>query len=1068
MRFGVLGPTEVWDGVRLVEPGPARRRLLLAALLVDLGRVVPVETLLDRVWDGRPPESATSTLQTYVSRLRATLASATESAPATVTTSPRGYALDVADDDLDARRFEALLGRAGRRRDDGDPAGARALVGEALGLWRGEAYADFATDFTSLEAARLHDLRVSAHHLAAELDLALGRHVEAVRLLQPWVAAEPLREPLRAALMLALYRSGRSAEALQVYADGRELLADQLGADPDVASQQLHARILRQDPTLDLAPPPEPARVASPVAAPSPLPAAGGERLVGRTEELARLTRALERANAGTTAFVAVVGEAGIGKSRLVEELSGRARAAGQLVAWGRCWQHEGAPLLWPWVQVLRELGPRVPDDVLAAATTGRAAPVTTLVPELVHTATTPAPATTTSLDEVEVSVFDAVVTFLGVVARHQPLLLVLDDLQWADPASRRLAEYVATHLRTEPVTVVVTVRSPGLDDDHPDLEVLAALARITRVERVDLPPISATDVHDLVRDRIGDDVDEPTVAALHARTGGNPFYIGEIVRLVLTTGVDTAMADGVPDSVRGVIRSRVQRLPESDQAVLRAAAVLGRTFDIELVAAVTGIDGDTVDEAVDRAIDLGLLRSEPGTADLLRFTHALLQETLFDETGPSRRRRLHRRTADVLVERREGVRRGPVSTRWIAYHLAEAGSDEDLERAAEFYLLANDEALERRTYTESSELLHRALETADRVPGGRGVTLRAAATYRLRSFHMLFDGTLSPYGRWAEGPVEFDPDAPTRDLLTTLHAWWGDLHGRNDMIAAAEVSAVLARLAQDRDDDLLRLGALMTSGYNLLQEGRFRDAHDAFGAMEALYDRVEIPELVFTPDPRVGGPLFQGICALHLGDLERDDELFRLADHRAHALGDPVAQSYVDGMGVFRQFWRRDGPAARAASEVVERNIQARNMHMMRIYMAIPTAWALADVDLAAGTELADREMVTVGEPASVVWRPTFLAMYAEILLRAGRLDDAAAAVDRAFAEAATSGAHAADATLHRIRAQVLRAGGAPAAAVDAELETGLAVARAQEAALFVRQLDAERVGARVEADRR
>ncbi len=632
--------------------------------------------------------------------------------------------------------------------------------------------------------------------------------------------------------------------------------------------------------------------------------------------------------------------------------------------------------------------------------------------------------------------------------------MVVVDDLQWADPASRRLAEYAATHLRDSRVTVVVTVRSPGLDDDHSDLAVLAALARLTRVRRIDLPPISEDDVLALVRDRVGDDVDQRTAVALHARTGGNPFYIGEIVRLVLTTGVDTAMADGVPDSVRGVIRTRVQRLSEVDQAVLRAAAVLGRTFDIDLVAAVTGIDEDAVDEAVDRGTSLGLLRSEPGTVDLHRFTHALLQETLFDETGPSRRKRLHRRTAEVLTDRREGRRRGPAPARWIAHHLAEAGTDDDLERAAEFYLLANDDALERRAYTECSALLHQALETAKRVPGGRGVTLRAAATYRLRSFHMLFDGTMSPYGLWAEGPVEFDPDAPTRDLVTTLHAWWGDLHGRNDLAGAAEITATIDKLADDRDDDLLRLAALMTTGYNRQQQGRYAEAAASFAAMEHHLDRVTIPELVFTPDPRVGAPLWQGVCELIMGNPDRDDALFRVADSRARELGDPVAQSYVDGIGVFRQVWRGDGAAAREAAQVVDRNIQARNMHMMRIYMAMPMAWATAAGDLERGVALADEAMAVIGEPDGMVWRPFFLGHHAEILLWAGRYDDALAALERAFAEAADSGAHGNDAVLHRVKAQVLRAVGAPAAEVDVEIARGLTVARRQSARLFEHQL--------------
>ncbi|MHA3704194.1 BTAD domain-containing putative transcriptional regulator [Jatrophihabitans sp. YIM 134969] len=1052
VKFAVLGPTEVWDGERLVETGPLRRRLLLAALLVDVGRVVPVETLLDRVWDGHPSDAARATLQTYVSRLRVTLGTASASSPALVSTSPRGYALDVGDDDVDARRFEVLLERAGHRRDDGDPASARALVGEALTLWRGEAYADFTAGFTTLEATRLHELRLIAHELATELDLELGRHLQVVQTLPPLIVAEPLREPLRAALMLALYRSGRPADALRVFDEGRSLLAEHLGLDPDVQLQQLQARILRQDPALDLAVPASVAPVAADtVREPTALDA---ERLVGRSAEVGGLSATLSRVATGATEFVALVGEAGMGKSRLAEELSRIARARGHVVAWGRCWQHEGAPALWPWRQVLRELATRMPDDVLADAMTGRAAAVATVVPELSPSGPDLGAPTIGSVDAAEVSTFDAVVVFLQAAARDRPVVIVVDDLQWADPASRRLTEYVATHLRGTPVAVLVTVRSPGHEKAHPDLDVLASLARLTRVRRIDLPPLTPADVRTLLAERVGEQVDEPTATALHTRTGGNPFFIGEIVRLVLSSGADTALTEGIPDTIRGVIRRRVQRLSEDDKILLRAAAVVGRTFDLDLLAALTGASEDDVDEAVDRATSLGLLRSEPGSADQHRFTHALLQETLLDETGPARRARLHRRVADCLVDRRAEVGHARTPAQAVAHHFEQAGGEDDLARAVEFYLLANDEAFARRAWSECRALLEQAVEVADRLAGTRAGALRAAATSRLRSFHTMFEGAHSSFGRWADGAVDVDHRTSARDVVTQLHAWWADLHGRNRLLEADAVSRKMAELAESGGDPLLGIAAHLTHGNMLIQQGRYPDARDSFAAAGPLLHGVDIPALVFLPDPRVASPLFTAVCDTVLGDDNESAPGFAAARRAAAETGDPVGSSYVDGMWLFTRVWRGDAVAARDAASVVDHSITANGMEMMRPYMVMPAAWAEATVDPRRGAALADAAMSEVAEHEALLYRPHFLGMYAEVLTWVGRYDDALERLDAALTEAATSGAHGYDAALHRVRADVLRATGHPRHVVEAEVARGVAMAQDQRAGLFLRRL--------------
>ncbi|NEM04482.1 BTAD domain-containing putative transcriptional regulator [Geodermatophilus normandii] len=326
--YRVLGPVEVWRDGRLLAPQSPRHRAVLAALLMDAGRTVPVDLLVDRVWSGQPPTAVSATLQSIVSRLRRELEpDVTGGRWTLLVTREPGYRLEVAPEDVDAVRFVQLLRTARDLAGRGDAENARAAVAEGLALWRGPAYADVAATFAAEESERLEQLRLAARELAAELDLRLGRHAEIVDDVRELLRAEPLREGLRASLMLALYRCGRQAEALEVYDEGRRLLADGLGVDPGRPLQSLYEQILRQDPALagptaaPAAPAPEPEPAPPPPPAvralgPLPVPLTA---FVGRTAELARLGTALSGQR-----LVTLVGPGGSGKTRLALEAARR------------------------------------------------------------------------------------------------------------------------------------------------------------------------------------------------------------------------------------------------------------------------------------------------------------------------------------------------------------------------------------------------------------------------------------------------------------------------------------------------------------------------------------------------------------------------------------------------------------------------------------------------------------------------------------------------------------------------------------------------------------------------
>ena len=241
MRFAILGPLQVHDGITPLSLGGGHQRKLLALLLLHANQPVSSDRLIEELWGGRPPETAAKALQGLVSQLRKQLGTAT------VETVSGGYLVRVDDGDLDALRFEQLLHDA-RRLENAD---ALAALHEALSLWRGPALADFAyDDFARGQIERLEELRVTCIERRIALELALGRHDDLVPELEVLVREHPLRERLRHQLMLALYRSGRQAEALEAYGDARKVLRDELGLDPGDDLRELQKAILAHDPAI--------------------------------------------------------------------------------------------------------------------------------------------------------------------------------------------------------------------------------------------------------------------------------------------------------------------------------------------------------------------------------------------------------------------------------------------------------------------------------------------------------------------------------------------------------------------------------------------------------------------------------------------------------------------------------------------------------------------------------------------------------------------------------------------------------------------------------------------------
>ena len=687
MDFRILGPLEVAENGRALDLGGPKQRALLAMLLLHAGEVVSTDRLIDALWEDDPPETAPKALQVYVSQLRKTLGRER------LETRLPGYRLRLEGDELDAWRFRELLDAA--------------RLDEALALWRGPPLADVAASrFAQAEIARLDELRLTALEARFERELALGGHAQLVGELEAQVQANPLRERLRGQLMLALYRSGRQADALDAYQDARRALTEELGLEPGRELRELQQRILRQDGSLDA--------VAAPEDAGEPAEE-GRSVFVGRQEELAELTVALDDAFAGGGGLVLLVGEPGIGKSRLSEELMRRARSRGAAVVVGRCWEAGGAPAYWPWVQSLRSYVRAVPPDQLREQLGSAAPGLAQLLPELRELfPDLPEPGPLDS-ESARFRLFEAVATLLTNAGRSRPLVLALDDVHAADESSLLLLRFVARELAGSRVLVVGAYRNVDPSPSDPLTATLTELAREPVTRSIALGGLGADDVRRFIELTTGEPPSADLVTAIHEETEGNPLFVGEIVRLLASEGGLTAEGEpriAIPQSVRDVISRRLRHLSEDCAGVLVLASVLGREFSLRVLARAAGLSEDELLEVLDEAMRERVVTDVPGVRAELRFAHALIRDTLYEGLTTARRVRLHRQAFQAL-EDLYGEGTGQVLAE-LAYHSI-AGSD--FERGVRYAKAAGDRALALLAYEEAARLYETGLEVLELSP---------------------------------------------------------------------------------------------------------------------------------------------------------------------------------------------------------------------------------------------------------------------------------------------------------------------------------------------------------------
>jgi DNA-binding SARP family transcriptional activator len=705
MEFRILGPLEALAEGRVVALGGSRQRALLALFLLHANETLTTDRLIEELWGERPPPTAAKNVQVHISRLRKALAPG--AAGDLVVTRERGYVLELDPERLDARRFERLVAEGRGELAAGRAARAAAALEEALSLWRGEPLADLAYEpFVQGEIARLEDLHVGALEQLIEAKLALGRHSEVIAQLEALIDAHPYREGLRAQLMLALYRSDRQADALQAYQDARRTLVGELGIEPGERLRELERAILAQDPRLHL-------EVAEEPAAPEREGQPRGGAFVGRERELAELIEGLDDAFAGRGRLVLLVGEPGIGKSRLAEELIADAEARGARVLVGRCWEAGGAPAYWPWVQSLRAHVRESDDSTLRSQLGAGAAELAQIVPELrARFPDLPEPLGLES-EGARFRLFDATAEFLRNASESRPLVLVLDDLHAADASSLLLLRFVARELGSTRILLVGAFRDVDPIPGQPLTEMLVEVAREAVTRRIALGGLSAREVAQYVELTASEIASSELVAELHAETEGNPLFVGEIVRLLSVEGVPPGSAAearlAIPQSIRDVIARRLTHLSPECNRMLVLASVIGREFEVDMLARMGGTSQDHLLDVLDGALIARVVAEPPDGTGRLRFAHVLIRDTLYEGLTPTRRLRLHRLAVEAL-EALLGDEPGPHLAE-LAYHSV-AGRDPD--KGVRYAWGAGDRALALLAYEEAARLYRMALEALD------------------------------------------------------------------------------------------------------------------------------------------------------------------------------------------------------------------------------------------------------------------------------------------------------------------------------------------------------------------
>ncbi|MFI7291897.1 BTAD domain-containing putative transcriptional regulator [Streptomyces anulatus] len=984
---------------REVPLGPPRRRALLALLLIRLGRVVPTTVLIEELWRDARPQQAVATLQSHISHLRRALAPAAgPGRSAILRYQAPGYVLRLTPEQVDAYRFEQLFSTGRRLLAGQNPLAARDHLTRALKLWHGSPYAEFLTHPSLAdESARLEQMRLTALEASAEAGLLLGRTAEVVTELEREVRQHPARERMVGHLMTALFRSGRQAEALEMYAWTRSYLVEEFGVDTSADLQRLHTALLRQElggrrargapggpvspgatafprqirTTMSSTvvgpaapcPPAEPPVGAQEVpdgpvsgapdhsASPLPIPGEPGitSPLIGRERELDLLVAAMAGTAAGRGHLACVLGFSGLGKTHLVMELVQRLRTLDENIETIRSssFSGEGVPPYWLWTQVLRRLSAARPDAFRAAA-----APFGALLAPLLP-GWRPGPDGGSGPGDPQnpFRTHDALCEILLALAAQRPLVLLLEDIHRADAASLDVLRLLTNRRQGHPLGIVLT----GWDlETWPDSSRHPTMTEILRGPNtliLRLGALTLPDVTALAEAHCGPGVDRRIVEALHKQSVGSPSFVLQMLSLLREAGdlqdprtANDLIALVVP-CARKVLRQEFAELPGPVLRLLRLCAIAAP--DIELDSLCRAAGGDGAVAIVESAVRHGLLASVQQPAGRLRLTPPRAREVLVGELTGEESQRLHAAYAHALSPRfAEEI--PPERSDRIAHHAWRAKDAMPPERALPWFLSAAENAGSRLASDDRQMWLRRAISLTGSMPDGSAVR-GLAPRLHWELAHLL--GHVRGFGD-TEAETEilrgYTPGTPPHrsDDPAVLSMLSVSLLVRGRYDESGRLTARLKAIAARTGDPAARLGAVYGEGMALFIRDRLPDALRSFEHGVELSERLaregRLPDGMYRSDPRVyfrSHDVFaRWLMSERSAAAEQCRRLLRLTQWGDRPW-DRVQALYVNAMVAA---WEGDPDAARAfGAEGVELSVK-HGLSNWAAMLHVPLGWAL------------------------------------------------------------------------------------------------------------------------------
>ncbi|MDQ4131524.1 MAG: AAA family ATPase [Actinomycetota bacterium] len=1048
---------------------PGRRAdLVFAYLAAEHRRIVTQDELADALWPDTLPDSWAAALRGVVSEVRRYLEEA-GLGQAAVITSRRGYQLQLPSDvivDLDEVRDDFHGARC--LLDAGDGAGAAVHAARAASTARLPFLPNHDGDWVDGIRRELESIHARALEVEARGHRAAGDLVAAAAAAEQLVVAEPFSEAGHQLRIRILAEAGDRAGAIRAYEHCRAVLAEELGVEPSAETEAaLQAAKRGEDvrpkaASLDRAPTAA-STARRPMAVPSePQMSLPRSVLVGRAGELRRVRAALDRATAGSGGVVLVSGEPGVGKTRLMEELAHEAARTGAVVAWGRCYPRESAPPFWPWTQALR--------TIVADAATGtdeEMAGVTQLVPGL-KDAATPVGHALADPARARFQLCQDVATFIGRVAASQCIVVILDDLHWADPASLELLGAVVFRLAGSRLLVAGTYLDVEAREGHPLVDALATMARALTAERVRLAGMTEADCAQFIAAFIGVEPPAAFVHAVHARTDGNPFFVTELLRLLEDEGSlarpipEVALHSPVPVGVRDVITHRFARLSETARHLMTIAAVVGREFDHRVLDLAGGVTDEEALGAVEMALAHGLISESEEAVGRYRFSHALIRETIYAGISGLRRARLHARVAQALEDLPDDGDTNLVAD--LAHHFAKAAPAGGAEKAFRYAIAAADSAAEQLAYERAEEHLRRGVEMVAALPAMERGPAELRALARLGALLAATRGQASPEVRavFERASKLCRQGDCGRDAVTALWGYFYSCYVRGELDDARAVARKMLETSDTGSGQEVVMGGHLAMGIASFHGGQLTTARRHLLAAIETADEMADPSLagVFQVDPSVYARSFFALVLALIGESHQAQQAARDARSRAAQTGQPFTIATAAMFSAWLGFVHGDAPSA---GEHATTTVALAETHGFPLLAAAGKAfegWALVrrgELDAAAARVASGLAAFRSGP--GPLRQSLFVAVEAEVVYLTGDPERALTLLDEALAAAeAAEGQHYFEAALHRLRAEILltRARGRTDEARDS-LGRAVAIAREQGADVLVRQAEAQ-----------